>query len=105
PEQFFGRARPTDDGFLLGEIWTDKALASTLHRIERCRIWAPGDTVPASRRVADERRDLREAELPGGGLSLKVIRVDASPACTSRELRIFSQPAGADQPAQFEEGV
>jgi hypothetical protein len=90
PEQFFGRILPSAEQFLLAEIWTDKAQAGTLHRVERSQVWAPDGIGPVVDEAKVEWMDMAEIELPGGGLSLKAVRLDCSTACNGTDLRIFA---------------
>lgn len=86
PREFFARTVPSaPTGYLLAEIWTDRAVASEAHRVDTTRLWSADE---ASQGGA-EHHPMREVELIGGGLSLKSVRLDCSGPCTSAGLRLF----------------
>ena len=64
------------------------------HRVAQRWVWAPPemqvDLGPLCRLYV-----MPEVALPGGGMSIKVVRLDCSAPCTRSDLKLFDQLAGS----------
>jgi len=93
PEAFFLGALPMHGGgYFLSDLWDERAVAGDGHRVVQRWVWAPSemhlDVGPACRLHA-----MPEVALPGGGMSIKVVRLDCSAACSRSDLKLFDQVA------------
>jgi hypothetical protein len=92
---FLGRAvpRPAGPQMLSAEPWSETALLNEENKVSRCYLWAPAALSFTNAWSGIERHPVPDEELPNGGLSLKVVRLDCAAPCSVDRLSIFSREA------------